>query len=191
MSLGTTAGQGGNSAIKVVVSKVDGTDWHAQLRQIGLTLSGPQNYLLRFRAKADAEHKVHINLCSTSLPASAQCFVDFSTQVGPSSWVDVKLPISVSQTLANVSVKLILGDTPTTTWIDDVSLSRVTNPVTRRNFTNGTVLVNQTKTASTVDLTSAGYCHLKGDQNPSLNSGGRVTKVTVPARDAVILKKCA
>jgi Hypothetical glycosyl hydrolase family 15 len=58
--------------------------------------------------------------------------------------------------------------------------------VWRRDFEDGVALNNSTDAAVTVRL-EAPFRHLTGTQNPALNDGSTVTKVTIPAHDGVIL----
>jgi hypothetical protein len=70
------------------------------------------------------------------------------------------------------------------------NLTGSTNPVKdgvwRRDFRNGTVLVNSTDAAKTVDL-DAEFERLSGTQDPKVNSGDISSVVTIPAKDGLIL----
>src|SRR5262249_54367320 len=66
----------------------------------------------------------------------------------------------------------------------------LTNGVYRRDFDNGIALNNPTSASQTVALETT-YKHLQGTQNPTLNDGSSTTKVTIPARDGVILLRSA
>jgi len=63
-----------------------------------------------------------------------------------------------------------------------------TNEVWRRDYANGIALVNPTSQTVTVNL-DGDYEHLIGQQDPVVNSGRIVDKVTVAAKDGVILRK--
>ena len=56
----------------------------------------------------------------------------------------------------------------------------------RRDFEHGIALNNSTSGSVTIDLKKP-FRHLRGTQNPSLNDGRAVTKVTLPAHDGLIL----
>jgi len=60
--------------------------------------------------------------------------------------------------------------------------------VWRRDFSNGVVLLNSTASSQTVSFT-AELEHLKGEQDPSVNSGRLTTAVTLPPNDGVVLLK--
>lgn len=59
-------------------------------------------------------------------------------------------------------------------------------PVYRRRFERGMALVNPSALPATVD-TGGGYRFLSGRQDPEVNSGRRAGRVTLPARDGLVL----
>jgi hypothetical protein len=63
---------------------------------------------------------------------------------------------------------------------------RLRNGVYRRVFARGMALNNSTARARTVSL-PRGYARLKGTQNPRLNTGRPVRRVTIPAHDGIVL----
>ncbi len=69
----------------------------------------------------------------------------------------------------------------------DVNWS-IGNDVYRRNYANGLALVNPTDDARTVDLDGE-YEKIIGTQDKLVNSGGIVSKIDLPARDGLILRK--
>jgi hypothetical protein len=68
------------------------------------------------------------------------------------------------------------------------SPKRVSDGVFIRRFDNGVVVNNSTTATRTVSLGRV-YTHIKGSQNPGLNDGSRVRRVTIPGHDGVILLK--
>lgn len=58
--------------------------------------------------------------------------------------------------------------------------------VFRRKFENGIALVNPTWRSVTVRVGS-GYRHLNGTQDPDVNNGQSVAKITIPAKDGILL----
>jgi hypothetical protein len=59
--------------------------------------------------------------------------------------------------------------------------------VYRRDFENGIALVNPKGNGTRTVTLETNYKHLKGTQDPAVNNGETVRKVTLPARDGVIL----
>lgn len=68
-----------------------------------------------------------------------------------------------------------------------VRLAGTTAPgVWRRDYENGSVFVNATRAAATVRF-GGGYEKIRGAQDPSTNSGGVVSSVTLGAEDGIML----
>ena len=176
----------GAASAKIVASTVTSSDVGVQFGQTNLSLVGSKSYQLTFSAMSSIAHTVHVLICSAS--TSPACFGD-SVQPLTTSWQQHSLTFTMPSSAADVRVQFELGDKAATTWIDATSLASVPNPLQRRDFTNGTVLVNPSSQTYSVTLPS-GYCHLQGDQNPSLNDGATATSVSVPGQDGVILVKC-
>jgi Hypothetical glycosyl hydrolase family 15 len=61
------------------------------------------------------------------------------------------------------------------------------NGVWRRDFANGIALVNPKGNGAQTVTLEASYKHLSGTQDPSVNNGATVTKVSLNDRDGVIL----
>jgi hypothetical protein len=64
--------------------------------------------------------------------------------------------------------------------------SRITPSVWERDFEEGKVLVNATNETQTVELDGS-YEKLHGEQVPSINDGSIVNRVTLPAKDGLLL----
>jgi hypothetical protein len=64
----------------------------------------------------------------------------------------------------------------------------VTTNVYRRDFTNGTVLLNASGSTQTVNV-GVGYHRIAGTQDTTQNSGAAVTSVTIAANDGILLTK--
>ena len=67
-------------------------------------------------------------------------------------------------------------------------IGKVSGKLYRRDFSKGIVLHNAGDEAATVKLERP-YWHLKGKQDPNVNSGEQVTEVTIPADDGLILMR--
>lgn len=72
--------------------------------------------------------------------------------------------------------------------LDQPTATNVATGLWRRDFANGIVLVNASDRERTITL-GGGYVAMVGTQDPSVNTGEPVTKVTIPARDGRILLK--
>ncbi len=70
--------------------------------------------------------------------------------------------------------------------VDPPALEAWQGPVYRRRFERGMALVNPSLLPATVDV-GPGWRHLRGRQDPEVNSGRPAVRVTLPSRDGVIL----
>ena len=68
-------------------------------------------------------------------------------------------------------------------WLDDLHLQSGTTTIYRRDFDNGSVLVNPGTADLSVPL-GVGYRRILGTVAPAVNDGSIATTITVPARDA-------
>src|SRR6185312_4375969 len=154
----------GVASLKGSVTATDGGDLDVEPQQTQLPLIGGHSYAISFSAKSSVEHYVHVLLCSSH--SNPNCVADARLGVR-STWTPYTLNFAAPSTVTDAQLKFGLSDVNGTTWLDNVSMVQVTQSVQRRDFSNGTVLVNPGPSTQTVTLPS-GYCHLRGDQNPSL-----------------------
>jgi hypothetical protein len=68
----------------------------------------------------------------------------------------------------------------------DSDNTTIKNSVWGRDFVNGKIIVNATNQGQTINL-DGDYEKLHGTQDPSVNNGAIVSRVTVPAEDGLIL----
>ena len=79
-------------------------------------------------------------------------------------------------------VGLLQGDL----WLDDVHLQAGASSIFRRDFQNGTVLVNPATSTMTVPL-GRPFRRILGFRDTAVNDGATVTQVSVPPSDALFL----
>jgi hypothetical protein len=80
----------------------------------------------------------------------------------------------------NAKLGVPVGPPPTRPW---------QNGVWRRDFTNGIALVNPKGNGPRTVSLGGTFVHLKGSQDPAVNNGERVTRVTLQNRDGLILMR--
>ena len=90
-----------------------------------------------------------------------------------------------SKKTANELVWFGVGREKQQLWIDSVYIFEGNANVMRRDFENGTVVVNATPSNQTVNLGET-FQRIQGTQD-SVNNGSNVTNITIPAWDAAIL----
>lgn len=146
----------------------------------GAKIQGPTTYLVRgeeytlvFSAKADRERMIDAVVGGTT-----QRFI-----VGP-NWLRRVMTFRANRT-GNARVQFNVGRESTRVWIDTVHLFQGNANILRRDFENGTVVVNATPTARTVAL-GATFQRILGTQDP-INDGSRLSSVRVAPYDAAIL----
>jgi hypothetical protein len=71
-------------------------------------------------------------------------------------------------------------------WFDDIEVREAVPEVWRRDYENGIALVNAEATPQTVSL-GGNFRKIKGTQDPTVNDGSRVTAVTIPPKDGIVL----
>ena len=83
-------------------------------------------------------------------------------------------------------VRFNLGAFTGSVWIDDVHFQQGVTSIYRRDFQNGTVLVNPTLAPITVPL-GPGYRRILGTMDPLVNDGLETASQVVPNTDARFL----
>lgn len=174
----------GMASASVTVNSVNLWYQGAELTQGPFALRGNQSYAITYWAKSNTEHNVLVQVCS----AQGSCVADAQLGVN-AAWTPYTVYFSAPGNMNDAQLSFSTADVTGTTWLDAVSVVQLSNPLLRRDFSNGTVLVNPSLQTQSVTLPK-GYCHLHGDQNPSLNNGKAVSGVTIPAQDGVILPLC-
>jgi len=187
----TTAGSGQSSARVVVTTPAPDAPWNINLQQQtqtgGATISlvAGHTYTLFFWAKASAGQSVQAAVQQSISPGTVR---GSQWYILSGSWQSYTLTFTAPVSETAVKVQFNFGKAAGTVWLDGVSLQEGDPNLWRRDFTNGTLLLNATNTAQTVML-GAGYRHILGTQNPTTNNGATVSSVTVPPQDAVLLVK--
>lgn len=86
----------------------------------------------------------------------------------------------------NVQLQFYVGLLQGDLWLDDVHFQAGASSVWRRDFQNGSVLVNPATGTMNVPLERE-FQRIRGFRDTFTNSGGAVTQVTVPPSDALFL----
>ena len=153
-----------DGALKVAVTKVDGTDWHVQIHQAGIDLKEGKSYTFSFRAKADA---------ARSLPTNAALDEDDWHHVGlgqqanlTTDWQTFRFPLTPENVVAgHTRVGFVLGGSTGVIWLSDVSLKEdMPAPVTAPAADALKILVDKVDdTAWHVQLHQVGMDFINGE----------------------------
>jgi hypothetical protein len=144
-------------------------------------VQGGHGYTLSFWARTSSPQELLLHLYSPSCPG-IRCLSDQRVTLG-TAWTRYEISFVATGT-ASAGLNLFTQAIGTV-WIDDVSLREGDTSVYRRDFDNGTVILNYTTTTQTVDL--AGTFHHLSVPGSALYDGAVVTSETVPPSDARIL----
>ena len=111
-----------DESLKVEVTASDGTDWHVQLVYTALDLKDGKEYVLKFKARAEADRQV---------PVNAMIDQDDWHQIGLSETADVtkewktfEYEFKADQTVASKNrISFIVGSDKGAIWIRNVTLT--------------------------------------------------------------------
>lgn len=174
------------SAVQVTTNLAEPNHtWHVALLQSGISLQAGQAYTLSFDVKSSGVNEITAEVQKTTAPWTQYSVKSYS--LSP-TWTHEEMTFEASDSTTNAKVEFCLARYKGTVTISDVSLKKGNPNLFRRDFTNGTVILNATSATHTVQVGS-GYRHIAGSQDPSLNNGEPVSSVTVGPYDAVLLVK--
>lgn len=175
----TTSATGGASA-RIHVASAGAYDWHVAYASTGsLPMSAYGTYAATFWARASRARAITV--------AAAVTGTSYATGTAQldTEWRRYQVVLSPGVS-CTAQLRFWLGLDDGDVWLDDVHLQQGVTGVYRRDFANGTVLVNPSDAALTVPL-GATFRRILGTVDPATNDGASVTVVTVPAGDAVFL----
>lgn len=162
------------------------------------TMTPRLNLLMANRDAADSFTFMRFSLASALMADGYFTFTNQSNSYASDWWYDeYSVDLATGRAERSLAYKGYLGTptgaaynaTNTQERFADVLAAGGTlaeDRVWRRDFTNGTVLVNPTSRAVTVRLETA-YRKIRGTVDPGFNDGQTVTDVTLPARSGIVL----
>lgn len=176
----TTTAAVGRASARVHVESAVAEDWRVAYASTGsLSMIGNVAYTATFWARASRERPMTVAAAVTGTS-----YASSTVQLG-TAWRQYQVVLTPRVT-CTAQLRFWLGVADGDVWLDDVHLQRGVSGVYRRDFANGTVLVNPSAAPLTVPL-GAVFRRILGATDPASNDGSSVTEVTVPASDAVFL----
>ncbi len=158
-----TQAKTGAACARIAISATTGSDWHIDFAQHNRSLVQGVAYRLTFQAKASGPRP--ITLCASKGSPDWRNY-GLSRQVSlTTNWQEFSVSFEALETVADSRIQFFLGASTGTVWIDDVSLTRESPQVFRRDFTHGIVLLNGTREPRSVDL-EPGLRRITGSQAP-------------------------
>lgn len=138
-------------------------DGQAELAQTGRPLRQGLTYDVTFWIRSDRARAVTV---SVQAPGPDGLGDVFSQRVpAGTAWRRLTVSFDATETVADARLRFLVGAEPGTVWLDGVSLSEHLANLYRREFTNGLVLINGTRTPRPVSV-DEGYRRLLGSQAP-------------------------
>ena len=111
-----------NFSAKVTVSQTDGTDWHLQFKQTGLTIRKDSVYVITFAARSDSIRSIPVFTSKETSPYT--WYGGITVQLTP-QWKQFSFTIRASETmLSDVRLSFVIGGHTGTYWFDDISLKQ-------------------------------------------------------------------
>jgi len=109
------------AAVQIAITKTDGTNWHVQAHEAGLSLTNGSTYTVSFRAKADAPRDMGVDV---RLDQDDWHNVGLQTTVKVGTdWQTYTLPFAAQDTApAHNRISFTLGNQLGTVFIDDLRL---------------------------------------------------------------------
>ena len=153
----------GATSAHIAVAAVDGTDWHIDFEQRNRKLTSGVSYALTFWAKADALRAIAVN-SQKGRPDWRNYGLSASVGIG-TDWKQYTVTFEANETVADARIEFFAGAQRGEVWLDDVRLVEHPADVFRRDFTNGAVLFNGTRTPRTIAV-GRGFRRLTGTQAP-------------------------
>jgi hypothetical protein len=184
-ALDTNDKHAGASSARISVTQTQGT-WHkVALWREPVAVTRGLEYTLSFWAKADETRTIE-PWAQGSADRDYTYWLDFSDARIGTQWRRYELSTVARGTDPVAELHFGLGQETGTVWLDDVSLKRGGREVWRRDYDNGSALVNASSTTQTVSL-GRSFRKIRGQQAPRVNDGTLVSRVSLPPRDGLVL----
>ena len=153
----------GNNSAHISVTTAGSAAWQVSFEQDSVALTAGVSYQLQFWARADNPRNVIVNEMGGA-PTYAAYGPQTSVAI-TTSWVLYTVSFVAAATANDGRIQFFMGDAAGNVWIDGVVLSLAPSALYRRDFTNGTVLLNGTTTPQTISVGS-GFQRFSGTQAP-------------------------
>jgi len=154
----TTAAEGSASA-RVTITSTAGVDWRVNFYQDNRSLVKGTVYDLAFWAKSNVTRTITLSAQKNAPNWDGYGLWDQLT-LGP-AWQPYAVTFESTATASDARIQFFVGAVTGTVWLDDVRLTLHPPDVYQREYTNGLVLLNGTKSVQTVPL-GYGYRRLVG-----------------------------
>ncbi len=145
----------------------------AFVKSKNFSVSGGATYTLAFSARASETREFRVAVGNDS----------YRIAVGK-QWRRYVLTFRPTQSGAT-AVKIGLGREDSQVWLDSAYLFKRDADVFQREFENGMVLANATRSSKTISI-GPGFRRINGTQDP-VNNGTAASRITLPPYDGIVL----
>lgn len=112
----------GNISAKITVQQSDGTDWHLQFKQTGLTIHKDSSYTVTFAARSDSSRTISVSVLKETSPWTWYGGGSFMLTTG---WKEYSLSFKSSATmLSDIRLSFALGAQAGSYWFDEVTMKQ-------------------------------------------------------------------
>ena len=161
----TTQAASGTASYRVNITNAGpGKDWYIAFLQTNIPTVKGIAYDLSFKVRSDAPHDFSVGLQKGSADWHSYGLSRSLTSTGP-TWQSITLSFEATDTASDGRLGFNVSSTIGTVWIDDVKMVLHPADIFRRDFDNGTVILNATNSTQTIPVTGS-YRRLTGTQAP-------------------------
>ena len=157
----------GSASARINITTTAGVDWRINFYQDNRALVNGTTYDTSFWAKSNVTRTLTLG-AQKNAPNWDNYGLSKSVTLGP-IWQPYTVTFQSTATTNDARIQFFAGATTGAVWLDDVRLVLHPPDVFKREFTNGIVLLNGTKSPQTITLGS-GYRRLVGAQAPKFES---------------------
>ncbi len=173
----STAGSG-QASLRATIGTSSPNEWDATVGSSGsINVFAGTTYSATFWAKASSARSIAVVANDPGVAERGRQWLSIGTE-----WRQYQVAI-VPRSSGAARLQFFLAHDAGDVWLDDVHFQQGTTTLYRRDFANGTVLVNPGPTSLTAPL-GPGYRHILGIRDTAANPGGDAASITVPSQDA-------
>ncbi len=153
----------GNISAHVNVATAGTAAWQTSFEQDNVPMTAGVSYQLQFWARSDVPRNITLN-SQGGAPAYTPYGL-YSVIAINTNWTLYTVSFVSTATAGDCRIEFLIGDQTGNVWIDGVVLTLAPTSVYRRDYTNGSVLLNGTTTPQTISMGS-GFQRFSGTQAP-------------------------
>ena len=174
----------GIQSAKVSISQTYGDYWKVTISTHPIPIIKDKTYSLQFKARSDTNRTITVYVVKNT--SEKEILIWYGNYPLTSSWGSFETELAALDSYSDSTIYFGLGAATGSVWFDDIAFIEGSDQIWRRDFQNGTVLVNASKETHSVPLGGL-YRHIKGYQAPLVNTGAYTSQVNLPPLDGRIL----